>query len=170
MSSRLPSSFDQDSDFYIESRTQKVLRRLREEPLVPFGCALTCYALYRASSSMRTADHNQTNRMFRARIYAQAFTLVAIYVGSQYYAEDRKKRKEVEGIVSEKKAAEKRDAWIRELEHRDREEREEREERDRVRGERARMVAKEDGKAKMVLEERERRIGVLDAVRSLGWR
>ena len=119
---------------------------------------------------MRTADHNQTNRMFRARIYAQAFTLVAIYVGSQYYAEDRKKRKEVEGIVSEKKAAEKRDAWIRELEHRDREEREEREERERVRGERARMVAKEDGKAKMVLEERERRIGVLDAVRSLGWR
>ena len=60
--------------------------------------------------------------MFRARIYAQAFTLVAMYVGSLYYSKDRTKRKEFEGVVAEKKAKEKNEAWIRELEARDREE------------------------------------------------
>ena len=62
--------------------------------------------------------------MFRARIYGQAFTLVAVVAGSYYYAEEREKRKEFTGILAERKAQEKRDAWIRELEVREEEDRE----------------------------------------------
>jgi hypothetical protein len=62
--------------------------------------------------------------MFRARIYAQGFTLVAMLAGSVYWQADRDKRKEFEGVVAEKKAKEKNDAWIKELEARDEEERE----------------------------------------------
>merc|ERR1712093_284706 len=92
----LPSSFDGNADFYEENRWQKFSRRLKEEPLIPLGCALTCWALYNASRSIRAGDSNRTNRMFRARIYAQGFTLLA-----------------------EKKAKEKNEAWIKELEARD---------------------------------------------------
>jgi hypothetical protein len=62
--------------------------------------------------------------MFRARILAQGFTLVAMVAGSMYWEADRKKRKEFEGAVSERKAKEKNAAWIRELEARDEEEKE----------------------------------------------
>ena len=85
------------------------------------GCALTCYALFGAARSIRAGDHATTNRMFRARIYAQGFTLVAMVAGSIYYQSDRDKRKQYDGIVSEKKAQEKNQAWIRELEARDEE-------------------------------------------------
>jgi hypothetical protein len=62
--------------------------------------------------------------MFRARIYAQGFTLVAMIAGSMYWDSDRKRRKEFEGVLEERKAREKNEAWIRELEARDEEERE----------------------------------------------
>lgn len=71
--------------------------------------------------------------MFRRRIYAQAFTLVAVYVGSMYWDSDRKRRKEYTGLVKEKKDKERHDKWIRELEIRDEEEEELRKVRDKVR-------------------------------------
>ena len=111
-----------NSDFYEENRWQKFSRRLREEPLIPLGCVLTCMALLGASRSIRAGDHNRTNRMFRARIYAQGFTLVAMVAGSMYWETDRKKRKEFDKVVEERKAREKNEAWIRELEVRDEEE------------------------------------------------
>lgn len=43
-----PSSFDDNAEFYEESRWQKFRRRLVEEPLIPLGCALTCWALLEA--------------------------------------------------------------------------------------------------------------------------
>jgi len=60
--------------------------------------------------------------MFRRRIYAQGFTLVAMLVGSMYWQKDREKRKEFEGVVAERQRAEKREKWLRELEARDEEE------------------------------------------------
>jgi hypothetical protein len=72
--------------------------------------------------------------MFRARIYAQGFTLVAMVVGSMYWKTDRQKRKEFDAVVAERKAKEKNEAWIRELEARDREEQEMRAARERRRG------------------------------------
>jgi hypothetical protein len=79
-------------------------------------------ALFGASRSIRAGDHNRTNRMFRARIYAQGFTLVAMIAGSVYWQTDRQKRKEFDKVVEERKAREKNEAWIRELEARDEEE------------------------------------------------
>jgi hypothetical protein len=69
--------------------------------------------------------------MFRARIYAQGFTLVAMVAGSMYWKSDRQKRKEYDAAVAERKAKEKNEAWIRELEARDDEEKEIRAERER---------------------------------------
>ncbi|ATZ45200.1 Bcrcf1 [Botrytis cinerea B05.10] len=129
-STPLPSSFDGDTDFYEENRWQKLTRRLKEEPLIPLGCILTSLALVGASRSIRAGDHNRTQRMFRARIYAQGFTLLAMVAGSMYWDSDRKKRKEFEGVLAETKAKEKNEAWIRELEARDEEEKEMRRARD----------------------------------------
>ena len=62
--------------------------------------------------------------MFRKRLYAQAFTIVAMVGGSYYYKADRVRRKEFDNLVAERKAKEKNEKWIQELEARDREEKE----------------------------------------------
>ncbi|WEW59276.1 Respiratory supercomplex factor 1, mitochondrial [Emydomyces testavorans] len=123
----LPSSFDADPEFFEENPWAKLRRRLREEPLIPLGCAATCYALWRAYKSMKARDSEQLNRMFRYRIYAQAFTLVAVVAGGFYYKTERAQRKELERAMEEKKSQAKRDAWLRELEIRDQEDRDWRE-------------------------------------------
>lgn len=64
------------------------------------------------------------NRMFRARIYAQAFTLFALVGGGLYYQTERRQRREFDQAVEARKHQEKRDAWLRELEIRDQEDRE----------------------------------------------
>ncbi|GAB7330872.1 hypothetical protein MBLNU13_g02403t1 [Cladosporium sp. NU13] len=119
-----PSSFDNDADFYEESRWQKLRRKIVEEPLIPLGCALTCWALYEATKSMRSGDKARTNRMFRRRIYAQGFTILAMLGGSAYWESDRAKRGQFDELSEEKRRKEKRDAWIRELEIREEEEEE----------------------------------------------
>ena len=81
-------------------------------------------ALYRASRSIRTGNKGYTNKMFRMRIYAQAFTIAAMIAGSYYYKEQRSAQKEVAAAVAQQKAREKHAAWIRELEVRNREDRE----------------------------------------------
>ena len=116
----LPSSFD-DTEFFEESRSKKIWRKIKQEPLIPLGCAATSYALYQASKSIRQGNPYQTNKMFRARIYAQGFTLVAIVAGSIFYKDERVKRKGHEKKIEEKKSLEKRDKWLRELEARDEE-------------------------------------------------
>jgi hypothetical protein len=143
----MPSSFDSNPDFHEENRWAKLGRKLREEPLIPIGCAATCYALYQASKSIRQGDHHQTNRMFRARIYAQGFTLVALVAGSIFYKDERMQRKKFEKILEDKKAAEKRDKWIKELEARDKEDQEWRSRFEGVKGRVAEVTAKESGNA-----------------------
>ena len=71
--------------------------------------------------------------MFRYRIYGQAFTLAALVGGSYYYNADRLLRREWDKLQQEKKAKEKHDAWIRELEIRDREDQDWRERMGKVR-------------------------------------
>lgn len=117
----LPSSFDND-DFYNESGAQKVIRRLKEEPLIPVGCILTIAAFVNAYRAMRRGDHHKVQRMFRARVAAQGFTVLAMVAGGMYYAEDRNKQKELWKLKQQQEAEEKRQKWIRELEARDEEE------------------------------------------------
>ncbi|KAJ5891688.1 Altered inheritance of mitochondria protein 31 mitochondrial [Penicillium subrubescens] len=171
----VPSSFEDNPQFKEETGAQKFTRRLKEEPLIPLGCAATCYALYRAYRSMRAGDSAEMNRMFRARIYAQAFTLVALVAGGMYFKTERKQRREFEQAVEERKAQEKRDAWLRELEIRDKEDREWRERHAAIEA-----AAKEAGQrpsasssqepdaARSAIEPAdEKSIGVMDAVRAL---
>lgn len=125
-------------------------RRLKEEPLIPFGLGLTVYALFGATRSIRRGNKTQTNMYFRARVYAQAFTLLCLCVGSVYWKEDRDKRKHYSGLLAEKRAQEKKDAWIRELEARDREDSEEREKKERRRA--LRKAEREKAEAEGVVE------------------
>jgi hypothetical protein len=150
-------------------------------------------ALFGASRSIRAGDHNRTNRMFRARIYAQGFTLVAMIAGSVYWQTDRQKRKEFDKVVEERKAREKNEAWIRELEARDEEEKDIRRMRearrrgvsvDIVRNEDAEKEAKkmEEGKGKVLdqlvekragsmveVETEAKKKGVLESVQEMVW-
>lgn len=70
---------------------------------------------------MKMGDSVQVNRMFRARIYAQAFTLLAVCAGSVYYKTERDQRKQLEKAMDLKKQQAKRDAWLKELEIREQE-------------------------------------------------
>jgi hypothetical protein len=157
------------------------------------GCVLTCIALFGASRSIRAGDHNRTNRMFRARIYAQGFTLVAMIAGSMYWQTDRQKRKEFDKIVEERKAKEKNEAWIRELEARDAEEKDIRRMREaRRRGVSVDVVRKEDAEKEarkvevkkrkvsdkivekgagsvVEVENQEKKKGVLESVQDMIW-
>ncbi|KAI0178505.1 hypoxia induced protein conserved region-domain-containing protein [Hypoxylon sp. FL1284] len=117
----MPSSFDDDKD-YNETAAQKVGRKLREEPLIPLGCILTTLALYNAWRATRRGDHAQVQRMFRARIGAQAFTVMAMVAGGAYYGADREKRKELIKLEAQQRAEERHNKWLKELEVRDEEE------------------------------------------------
>jgi hypothetical protein len=99
------------------------MRRFKEEPLVPIGCILTVAAFTNAWRASRKGDHRKVQRMFRARVAAQAFTIVAIVAGGMYYSEDREKKKELVKLKKQQEAEEKRQKWIRELEVRDEEDR-----------------------------------------------
>ncbi|RMZ87773.1 hypothetical protein DV736_g4999, partial [Chaetothyriales sp. CBS 134916] len=121
--SAVPVGSSFDDDFFEESRFQKFTRKIVQEPLIPLGCLATSYALYQASKSIRQGNPVRTNKMFRARIYAQGFTLVAIVVGSFFYRDERMKRRGGEEKLEEQRQREKKDKWVRELELRDEEDR-----------------------------------------------
>ncbi|KAL4966255.1 respiratory supercomplex assembly factor RCF1 [Aspergillus stella-maris] len=178
MSDPLPSSFDGHPQFEEETPLQKFRRRFKEEPLIPLGCAATCYALYRAYRSMKAGDSVEMNRMFRARIYAQGFTLLAVVAGGMYFKTERTQRREFERELELKKGQEKRDAWLRELEIRDKEDRDWRqrhaaiEQAAKEAGKKPESAAKhasnpELDKANSALEPSQMTFGILDAVKDL---
>lgn len=112
--------------------------------------------------------------MFRARIYAQAFTLVALVAGGMYFKSERQQRREFDQAVELRKKQEKRDAWLRELEIRDKEDREWRERHAAIDaaakevGNRPTPPRSEPGAAQSAIEAAdEKSIGVMDAVRAL---
>ncbi|KAL2179403.1 hypoxia induced protein conserved region-domain-containing protein [Thermothelomyces heterothallicus CBS 202.75] len=143
----LPSSFDDNEDFYNESGFQKILRKLKEEPLIPIGCILTVAAFTNAYRAMRRGDHHGVQRMFRARVAAQGFTVLAMVAGGIYYAEDRNKQKELWKLKQQREAEEKRQKWIRELEARAEEEKALQEMMDKKRKRAAERAAKNESAA-----------------------
>lgn len=88
------------------------------------GCIVTVAAFTNAYRAMRKGDHHQVQRMFRARVIAQGFTVAAMVGGGLYYGAERNKEREHWKLQQEEKAEEKRQKWIRELETRDEEEKE----------------------------------------------
>ena len=121
---------------------------------------------------MKAGDSVEMNKMFRARIYAQFFTLIAVVAGGMYFKTERQQRREFEQMVEQRKSQEKRDAWLRELEIRDKEDKDWRERHAAIEA-----AANEAGKRKSVPEQDaarsaiepadEKSIGVLAAVREL---
>jgi hypothetical protein len=109
------------SDFYNENTIDKIWRRFREEPLIPFGCGLTVWAIVGATRSMRKGDHKMTNLYFRRRLYAQSFTIAVLVVGNLYWQKDRVKRKDYEKNKAEEERKGQRERWLKELEMRDEE-------------------------------------------------
>ncbi|KAK1142819.1 Respiratory supercomplex factor 1, mitochondrial [Aspergillus melleus] len=171
----LPSSMEDNPHFQEETGLQKFRRRFKEEPLIPLGCAATCYALYRAYRSMKAGDSVEMNKMFRARIYAQFFTLVAVVAGGMFYKTERQQRKEFEQAVEARKSQEKRDAWLRELEIRDKEDRDWRERhaamesaaKEAGKASAAKPVPEQDAARSVVEPTEQKSLGVLAAVREL---
>lgn len=86
------------------------------------GIGLTVLAFVNAYRALRKGDSRQANRMFRARVAAQGFTVIAMVAGSMYYNKDREKSKELRKLKEERDAEEKHQKWIHELEVRDEEE------------------------------------------------
>lgn len=99
--------------------------------------------------------------------------MVAMIAGSMYWQTDRQKRKEFDAVVAERKAKEKNEAWIRELEERDAEEKELRAVREaRRKGMELKKVEDGSNAANSVVEEGEvKPKGVLERVQELaGWK
>ena len=147
----LPHELSHDRDFFDENRLQKFTRRLREEPLIPIGVGVTCWAFFGAARSIRRGNGSKANQFFRYRLYAQSFTLVAMLGSSYYYNADRLKRKEYTNLKKQQQAQEKREAWIRELEAREDEDKQWREKMGKVRD-----LKREEAEV-AVVEERRRR-------------
>jgi len=149
----------------------KLKRLILADPLVPIGCLVTIAALIGATRAMRKNDHRTANKMFRRRIYAQGFTIVAIVLGSGYYNKDKEARKKDIENEKERSRIEKRDKWLAELDFRDAEERvlkKEREER------RRRRAAGENGDAEnegymVVSRDGDESGKVTEAVKGLMW-
>ena len=98
---------------------------------------------------------------------------MALVAGSIFYKDERLKRKRFEAAVEEKKAAEKREKWLKELEARDNEDREWRERFEGV-AQRAKEVEERlnshgGGNVKEAVEERFRNKSVLEEVVWSGW-
>jgi hypothetical protein len=70
---------------------------------------------------MRKGDHAGVQRMFRARVAAQAFTVVAMVAGGLYFSSERHRERELWKVQQQTEAEEKRQRWIHELEARDEE-------------------------------------------------
>ena len=85
--------------------------------------------------------------------------------GSVYYEAERSRRKEFEGVVAEKKGKEKNEAWIRELEARDKEDKEWRVRMGKVKAAQAGEAEKEKAKEMEVVNEKSSKI--LTAVNKL---
>ncbi|KAL9578280.1 MAG: hypothetical protein Q9212_005815 [Teloschistes hypoglaucus] len=161
---QLPSSFEGKKDYYDESRFRKVIRKLREEPLIPIGLAATSWALWNASKSVRMGDSEKAQRMFRMRLYAQFFTVTAMCAGGLYYNRDRILRKEYNDIQEVKKAKEKNELWIKELEARDMEEKEWRQKTEKVR---EKMKADTEERQKILQRKRVEGGAVTRAIKAL---
>ncbi|KAI8085976.1 hypoxia induced protein conserved region-domain-containing protein [Halteromyces radiatus] len=68
-----------------ESPWQRMKRKSKDEPFVPAGVALTCFALIAATVGIKTGNKVYANHMFRLRVAAQGFTVLAMVGGSLYY-------------------------------------------------------------------------------------
>ncbi|XP_014911258.1 HIG1 domain family member 2A, mitochondrial [Poecilia latipinna] len=64
-----------------ESFKEKFMRKTKENPFVPIGCAATAGALIYGLRAFHQGKTRQSQLLMRGRIFAQGFTVFAIIVG-----------------------------------------------------------------------------------------
>ncbi|XP_037938081.1 HIG1 domain family member 2A, mitochondrial [Teleopsis dalmanni] len=64
-----------------ETVKEKMLRKIKSNPLVPIGCLATAAALSVGLYNFRTGNRKMSQLMMRARIAAQGFTVIALVTG-----------------------------------------------------------------------------------------
>uniref|UniRef100_A0A1B6F0L0 HIG1 domain-containing protein n=1 Tax=Cuerna arida TaxID=1464854 RepID=A0A1B6F0L0_9HEMI len=67
--------------FNEETGTEKFVRKVKENPLVPAGAILTTICLSLGLMSMRRGQTQMSQLMMRGRVAAQGFTIVALVTG-----------------------------------------------------------------------------------------
>ncbi|RUS13887.1 hypothetical protein BC937DRAFT_94633 [Endogone sp. FLAS-F59071] len=75
-----------------ESGWGRVIRKAKEEPFVPFGIGLTCFALIAATIGFRQGNRVYANRMLRLRVASQGLTIAAAIAGSYYYSQKHEEK------------------------------------------------------------------------------
>ncbi|GAB6025441.1 hypothetical protein CHUAL_011186 [Chamberlinius hualienensis] len=68
-------------DTQLEGVREKLIRKTKENPFVPFGVLATTVALSYGLWNMKTGNKKKSQVMMRWRIGAQAFTISAIILG-----------------------------------------------------------------------------------------
>eukprot|EP00126_Sphaerothecum_destruens_P009229 Sdes_comp20467_c0_seq1m14724 len=74
-----------------EKFTEKLKRKMTENPFVPLGCLFTTIALIGGVRSMRGGDKMKSQYFMRARIFGQGVTLLSLVGGALYATLGRKK-------------------------------------------------------------------------------
>lgn len=110
--SGLPSSSEHE-----ELMKDKIIRKSKEQPLVPIGCVATATALIFAAKAVRQGNSRLANHMFRWRVGLQAGTLLALVAGGFMIEKNRPDPEE----LKRQKAKEREKLWIEELERIDQE-------------------------------------------------
>ncbi|RIB07900.1 hypoxia induced protein conserved region-domain-containing protein [Gigaspora rosea] len=80
-----PNTIPQKIDYKKNNYNNHFLRKLKEEPLIPFGLTLTVLALAGATLGYQKGDSKTMQRFLRFRVLAQGFTVVAAVGVPAYY-------------------------------------------------------------------------------------
>jgi Hypoxia induced protein conserved region len=72
---------NQEEDYSVYS---KLMRKFQKEPLVPLGAAVTVGCLLYGFRAFHRGDKKNAQVMMRARVVAQAFTVLAMGAGAAY--------------------------------------------------------------------------------------
>lgn len=74
-------SEDLDKMLKTETMLEKMKRKTKENPFVPFGCLATIGALCYGLWSFKQGESRKSQKMMRMRVAAQGFTIIAFVVG-----------------------------------------------------------------------------------------
>ncbi|KAG6800780.1 HIG1 domain family member 2A, mitochondrial [Apis mellifera caucasica] len=70
-----------NDDYKIESLKERMIRKVKENPIIPFGILATTSALSYGLYSFYMGNTKMSQLMMRTRVGAQSFTLLAILGG-----------------------------------------------------------------------------------------
>lgn len=77
-----------------ENFREKFIRKTKENPLVPIGLLATVAILVNGVRSMTKGDRQMSQKMMRARVVAQGFTVAALVGGIMWSTMKKDKPKE----------------------------------------------------------------------------